>query len=170
MADAALTGRVRTVGEVALHELATLLGRFGVRLQYIAAGENIPGSFWGEPEAGIVERTVYARHDTPLHSLLHEACHIVCMTPARRASLVGDAGGDELEESAVCYLQILVADLCPGFDRDRSMRDMDAWGYSFRLGSTRRWFAEDADDARAWLSTRGLVDRSGYPSFRLRAA
>ncbi len=29
---------------------------------------------------------------------------------------------------------------------------MDAWGYSFRLGSTRAWFEGDAQDARAWLS------------------
>jgi len=33
---------------------------------------------------------------------------------------------------------------------------MDAWGYSFRLGSARRWFFEDADDARGWLVRRGL--------------
>ncbi len=27
-------------------------------------------------------------------------------------------------------------------------RDMDEWGYSFRLGSAANWFAEDAEDAR----------------------
>jgi hypothetical protein len=34
---------------------------------------------------------------------------------------------------------------------------MDAWGYTFRLGSAARWYAEDADDARQWLLERGLL-------------
>ena len=34
---------------------------------------------------------------------------------------------------------------------------MDAWGYSFRLGSTRAWFERDAEDARAWLAARSLL-------------
>jgi hypothetical protein len=34
---------------------------------------------------------------------------------------------------------------------------MDAWGYSFRLGSTRRWFEDDADEAVGWLRAHGLV-------------
>ena len=38
------------------------------------------------------------------------------------------------------------------------MHDMDAWGYTFRLGSTRAWFEQDADDARQWLAERGLLD------------
>jgi len=29
--------------------------------------------------------------------------------------------------------------------------DMDAWGYHFRLGSTRAWFEGDSDDAHDWL-------------------
>jgi hypothetical protein len=36
--------------------------------------------------------------------------------------------------------------------------DMDAWGYSFRLGSSRAWFEGDAQEARAWLSARGIID------------
>jgi hypothetical protein len=36
------------------------------------------------------------------------------------------------------------------------MQDMDAWGYSFRLGSTAAWFEADAEDARDWLRERGL--------------
>jgi hypothetical protein len=34
---------------------------------------------------------------------------------------------------------------------------MDAWGYSFRLGSARAWFEQDAEDARAFLEARGLL-------------
>ncbi len=49
-----------------------------------------------------------------------------------------------------------MADQLPGVGRDRLMQDMDAWGYSFRLGSTRAWFEGDAEDARQWLQDRGL--------------
>ena len=34
---------------------------------------------------------------------------------------------------------------------------MDAWGYSFRLGSSANWFYNDADDALAWLMKYQLV-------------
>ena len=97
------------------------------------------------------------RPDTPLHSALHEACHWLCMDAGRRRGLHTDAGGDDIEECAVCYLQILLADRLPGVGRARLMQDMDAWGYSFRLGSAAAWFESDADDARAWLQERGLL-------------
>jgi hypothetical protein len=48
------------------------------------------------------------------------------------------------------------------------MRDMDAWGYSFRLGSSRSWFESDAGDTRAWLLDRGLLSAAGTPAFVLR--
>lgn len=131
-------------------------------------GESINGSFWGESEAGIIGRCVYARADTPIHSLLHETCHTVCMSSARRQSLNKDAGGDDLEEAAVCYLQILLADQLPDVGRARLMADMDAWGYSFRLGSTAAWFDSDAGDACNWLFERNLIDRHGTPTLRLR--
>ena len=79
-----------------------------------------------------------------------------------------DAGGDDLEEAAVCYLQILLADEIEGVGRDRLMQDMDDWGYSFRLGSTRSWFTEDAEDAASWLAAHGIVDSAGLPTFALR--
>lgn len=145
-----------------------MLERFGLSLSIVVDGEVIAGSFWGEPEAGIVGRTVYARADTPVHSLLHEACHIICMNEERRACLDRDAGSDDLEETAVCYLQVVLADYIDGVSRDRLMQDMDAWGYSFRLGSTRRWFDEDAEDARRWLVEHGLLSDEGAPIFQLR--
>ncbi|HSG59696.1 MAG TPA: hypothetical protein VLA06_09210 [Woeseiaceae bacterium] len=134
-----------------------------------ADGRPITGSYWGDEEAGIVGRRVFARRDTPLHSVLHEACHTICMSADRRADLDRDAGGDDLEEAAVCYLQVLLADEIPGVGRERLMRDMDAWGYSFRLGSTARWFAKDAEDARNWLIDMRLVGHEGRPLFQLRA-
>jgi len=138
--------------------LALLLARYGLTLTLVAAGETIPGSYWGDSEAGLQGDLLFARLDTPLHSVLHEAGHYVCMSPERRAGLDRDAGGDDIEESAVCYLQVLFADELPRVGRERLFTDMDAWGYSFRLGSTRAWFEGDAEDARAWLSQHGIID------------
>ena len=149
--------------------LESLLGRYGLRLVLQDDGTPIRGSFWGDPEAGIVGLRVFARRDTPVHSILHESCHTICMPAARRAALDRDAGGGDLEEAAVCYLQVLLADELDGVGRGRLMRDMDAWGYSFRLGSTAGWFATDAEDARKWLINKDLITKAGRPTFRLRA-
>ncbi|WP_203594661.1 hypothetical protein [Wenzhouxiangella limi] len=137
------------------------LERLGLQLERIENRQPIPGSFWGDEEAGLIENRLYARDDTPIHSILHEACHWLCMDDDRRQGLHTNAGGDYDEENAVCYLQILLADRLPGFGRDRCMADMDAWGYSFRLGSARKWFEEDAAEARAWLVGRGILAASG---------
>jgi len=134
------------------------MSRWGLRLHILAPEDAIPGSYWGPPEAGLIGSTVYARPDTPLASLLHEICHWLCMDEARRAQLDTDAGGDVIEECAVCYLSVLVADALPGYSAAAMLRDMDLWGYSFRLGSAAQWFASDAEDARAWLQHRGLLD------------
>ena len=147
--------------------LSNLLARYSLDLCVVPDGEDIPGSYWGEPEAGLVGSRVYVRKDTPLHSLLHETAHLVCMDDMRRAAVLRDAGGDDAEEAAVCFLQVLLADSLP-VGRDRIMLDMDRWGYSFRLGTTRRWFEEDAEDAREWLVRNGLLDASGRPTWRLR--
>jgi hypothetical protein len=142
--------------------LELLLDRYGLQLRLVAPDEIIPGSYWGEREAGLIGAQVFARLDTPLHSVLHESAHFICMTPERRAGLDTDAGGDDAEESAVCYLQIVLADSLPNVGGQRMCRDMDEWGYSFRLGSAAAWFAEDAEDARAWLIRHGLLDESGH--------
>ena len=90
------------------------------------------------------------------------------MTAVRRARLVRDAGGDDAEESSVCYLQVLLADFFPTMGHPRMFRDMDQWGYSFRLGSTEAWFERDSEDARAWLLAHDLIDESGAPLWKLR--
>ena len=159
---------VLTVADVGPAVLSGLLERYGLALVVQPAGESITGSFWGDAEAGVVERTVYVRSDTPVHSFLHESCHVICMDEARRSGLDRDAGGDDLEESAVCYLQVVLADHIDGAGCDRVMADMDTWGYSFRLGSTRAWYEEDAEDAREFLIKHRLIDESGEPTFALR--
>lgn len=155
--------------DVGWEAVSSLLARFGLRLSEASPEEAIPGSYWGELEAGLLGNALHARGDTPLHSVLHEASHFVCMSSARRSSLHTNAGGDDLEESAVCYFQILLADQLSGVGRRRMFEDMDVWGYSFRLGSTRAWFENDAEDARRWLVERGLVEVSGEPCFRVRS-
>lgn len=148
---------VLRVRDIAFADAADLLARHDLRLEHVADGQPIPGSYWGECEAGLVGSRVYVRDDTPVHSLLHEACHLVVLPPERRAAVHTDATDSDEEEDAACYLQILLADALPGVGSVRLMADMDAWGYSFRLGSTRAWFEGDAEDARAWLAARRLL-------------
>lgn len=161
---------VTRVGAGHVEALRALLREHGLELVMLDADADIPGSYWGSPEAGLVGTSVYARPDTPVHSALHEACHAICMDDARRARLHTDAGGDHDEENAVCCLQILLADRLPGVGRERLMADMDAWGYTFRLGSSRAWFEHEADDARAWLEARGFVCATSPAGTRLAGA
>lgn len=147
-----------TIADIGFDAPAALLDGYGLRLVRVPDGEAIPGSYWGECEAGLIGCDVFARADTPVHSLLHEACHLIVMPAERRARVHTDATDSQEEEDATCYLQIVLADALPGVGRDRLMADMDAWGYTFRLRSTRAWFEHDAEDARTWLQDRGLLD------------
>ena len=158
---------VLRVADVIPRDISRLLRRYGLELVAVADDKPIPGSFWGDEEAGLIANRVYVRADTPLHSLLHETCHYICMDSARRSQLDTNAEGDYDEENGVCFLQILLADDIPGLGRERMLRDMDAWGYSFRLGSARAWFERDAGDALAWLQQYGLVDSAG-PTYHIR--
>jgi hypothetical protein len=141
--------------------IGLLLARYGLNLRMVTSGDSIPGSYWGESEAGLKGSTLFARPDTPLHSVLHEAAHFICMTPERRAGLDTNAGGDDAEECGVCYLQLLLSCELSQCGIDRACADMDEWGYSFRLGSTRAWFEQDAQDARLWLLGAGILDPQG---------
>ena len=108
--------------------LERLLAAYGLRVVWLPQGADIPGTHWGEPEAGLIGDTLYVRPDTPVHSALHEACHWICMPRARRETLHTDAGGDDHEENGGNY-----------------------------LGSARAWFERDAEDARDWLQDRDLL-------------
>lgn len=162
--------RVLRLADIDLAGLARLLAEFGLILSHCPDNEPIPHSYWGEQEAGLKENHLYARDDTPVHSILHEACHFICLDSARRRELDTNAGSDEAEENAVCYLQILLADEIEGFGRERMFTDMDSWGYSFRLGSSRAWFKHDADDALCWLISHNLSDSRQRIPVRLRQA
>lgn len=153
---------------IGFEHLHTLFGRFGLQVQQVAPNQPIIGSFWGGSEAGLVADRLYLRGDTPVHSALHEACHYICMDDSRRQQLHTDAGGDCNEENAVCYLQILLADHLPHMGRQRIWADMDAWGYTFRLGSSQAWFEHDADDARQWLQQHALISANGEVTWQRR--
>lgn len=159
---------MKLLGSIDLQSAGALLARFGMVLEMVQRGRAIRGSYWGAPEAGLDGNRLVARPDTPVHSLLHEASHYVCMTPERRRTLFRDAGGEDVEENAVCYFQILLSDGLPGVTRPQLFDDMDLWGYSFRLGSARAWFEQDANDAREWLRSHRLLNSDGSPNFSLR--
>lgn len=148
-------------GEFSLDELRRLLSPYGLYIEQVSPDQPIAGSHFGEPEAGLIGNRLIVRNDTPVHSALHEACHYICMDSARRSTLHADAGGGYEEENGVCYLQILLARRLPGYGAAWILRDMDEWGYSFRLGSARAWFEQDADDAREWLVAHGVLTSSG---------
>lgn len=159
---------VRSLRDICAADMQALLARYDMVLTVVPEGHEIPGSYWGESEAGLIGNGLYCRLDTPVHSILHEACHFICMDSTRRAVLERDAGGDFAEEDAVCYLQILLADHVPGMGVQQMCHDMDAWGYTFRLGSAGAWFAHDAADAAAWLQRTGLMDQLHQPTWILR--
>jgi len=148
---------VLCLADIGFDAPAALLARYGLSLHRVPDGAPIPGNYWGAPEAGIIGADVHARGDTPVHSLLHEAGHLIVLPAERRAAVHTDATDSVEEEDATCYLQIVLADALPGVGRDRLMADMDTWGYTFRLGSARAWFEHDAEDARDWLIARDLL-------------
>ena len=149
---------VLTMADIAFDDAAALLHRYGLALHRVADGESVPGSYWGDSEAGIIGTDVYARGDTPVHSLLHEAGHLIVLPPERRAHVHTDATDSVPEEDAVCVLQGLLGDALPGVCRERICADMDAWGYTFRLGSAQAYVERDAEDAWCWLQAHGLID------------
>ena len=148
-----------TLADIGFEAPAALLARYGLALIRVGDGEAIPGSYWGECDAGIIGTQVYARDYTPVHSLLREACHLIVLPPQQRAQVHTDATDSIEEEDAVCVLQALLGDELPGVGHERVLADMDAWGYTFRLGSASAYFHEDAALAWDWLHERGLADR-----------
>ena len=154
--------------DIDLQQFQALLAKYNLEINTVNDGKEIPGSWFGDSEAGIIGNRLYIRMDTPVHSALHESCHYICMDEIRRANLHTNAGGDYDEENGVCYLQILLADYIPEFGAQRMLSDMDEWGYTFRLGSSKTWFDEDAEDAQQFLVENKLIDSKNRPLWNLR--
>ena len=149
---------VQRIADINLDALRALLGAYGLTIELLDDNADIPGSYWGAPEAGLIGNRLYLRPDTPVHSALHEGGHWICMDDARRHSVHTDAKGTVLEECAVNYLQILLAEALADVGRERMLDDMTTWGYSYREGSVREWLNGDAEDARQWLIAHELLD------------
>ncbi len=163
-----MTKDVLTVAECNVSTIKNLLHRYHLRLIVSPDKVSIPGSYWGDSEAGLIANTVYVRNDTPIHSLLHETCHYICMNSERRENLDTNAEGDYDEENGVCYLQILLANDIFEMGKAKMFQDMDTWGYTFRLGSAEKWFKEDANDALNWLKKYHILDKTGVVNYQLR--
>ena len=123
-----------TCSELGREPLAGLLGCYGLGVEWVSAESEIPGSYWGESEAGLIGDHLFVRDDTPVHSALHEACHYICLDADRRARLHTDAGGECIEENGVCYLQLLLADQLPGVGRVADVRRHGCLGLYFPPG------------------------------------
>lgn len=164
----AASTNVLTCADIDPVKIDALLARYGVSARRVDQGQPIPGSYWGESEAGLIGQQIHYRGDTPAHSLLHELGHFICMTATRRQGLDTDAGGTDAEECAVCFLELVLAQHLPPFSTRRCLQDMDAWGYSFREGSATAWFDGDGLEAFEWLLRHELVDADRHPTWRLR--
>ena len=159
---------VLKVSDCSKSNINKLLHKYQLTLKLVEGDQAISGSFWGDSEAGLIGNIVYVRKDTPIHSLLHETCHYICMDEIRRESVNTNAEGDYDEENAVCYLQILLANDITEMTSHRMMQDMDSWGYTFRLGSAKAWFESDAEDALEWLQNKELLNSQNRPNYALR--
>lgn len=160
--------QVLCISDCNTKNLKKLLNKYHLNLNIEAGNTEIPGSYWGESEAGLIGNNVYVRKDTPIHSMLHETCHYICMDDQRRENLDTDAAGDYDEENGVCYLQIILSNFISEMGQKRMMQDMDSWGYTFRLGSAKKWFEEDAEDAFNWLITYQILDTHKKATFNVR--
>lgn len=153
-----------TLADIGFETPRALLARYKLDLIQVENSEAIPGSFWGECEAGVIGHVVYARSDTPVHSLLHEAGHLIVLPEEKRAEVHTDATDSVAEEDAVCVLQAILGDELPGVGRERIWDDMDEWGYTFRLGSAKAYFKNDAANAFQFLIDKQIIT----PDHRLR--
>ena len=72
------------------------------------------------------------------------------------------------EKNGVCYLQILLTDHLPDIGKDRMMTDMDSSGYTFRLGSTKTWFEQNAGGAKQWLINHRIIHEKQNPTWQCR--
>ncbi len=165
---AAANSRVTSLGDIEPAAIERLLTAFGLSLAGVAPGASIPGSYWGDSEAGLVGDRLFARADTPVHSLLHELGHYVCMDPTAARCARHRCGRRRRRGSGrVLPAGVARRRACEASAASAASRDMDTWGYSFREGSARAWLAGDGvprrvlGSRRTASSTRPRVRRGG---------
>ncbi|MDB2544126.1 hypothetical protein N9X63_03545 [Woeseiaceae bacterium] len=59
------------IGDFENKELNNLINKYHFKLKILADHETIPASFWGDPEAGLIGKTIFVKKITPLHSFFH---------------------------------------------------------------------------------------------------
>ncbi len=142
---------------------------YGARLERVPAGAAIPGSYWGDTEAGLdrqhrVRARRHARAFVPARALsLHlHGRRAPCRARDRRRRHATTRSA----ASATCRC------CSPSGSTASAQRAACAtWtrgATRFREGSARAWFDGDGAHARAWLLDHGLVDSAGQPTLRLR--
>ena len=67
------TVTVSLLADLDAADVRSLLARYGLKLTLVHETRAIPGSYWGDSEAGLVGNELLARIDTPIHSILHSA-------------------------------------------------------------------------------------------------
>src|SRR3546814_11455545 len=107
-------GEVLRLRDIAFADAAALLARYDLHLEHVPDDAPIPGSYWGESEAGLIGTTVHAPSDTPVHSLLHKACHLIVLSPDRRAAVHTDTPASAEEEDAVALRHAMPGEAHPG--------------------------------------------------------
>ena len=99
---------MQRIDEPMLAALRALLGPPGLRLHRVPPDADIPGSYWGGAEAGLIGDTLFWRADTPLHSALHEAAQQgisgKASTPFLLARVNELTGGDSLAANIALVL------------------------------------------------------------------
>ena len=142
--------------DIGFDDVAALLARYGLAARARRRRRADPRQLLGRTRSRPDRPRVHARDDTPVHSLLHEAAHLIVLPPerARRAYRRHRFGRGRRRRLRAA----VAARRRPARRRPRAlMADMDAWGYTFRLGSARAYFERDAEDAGPGCSARGLV-------------
>ena len=71
-APRALDSGVTLIADLREAEIRDLLSAYGARLVMMPCGRDIPGSYWGDSEAGLIESDVFVRTDTPAHRKILE--------------------------------------------------------------------------------------------------
>jgi hypothetical protein len=99
---------VLRVGDPAHPSLVELVRRYGAELLQQALTPCCRAHTGARSEAGLRGRVVRAR-GPPWHSVLHELSHYRVHDAGAAREPDRDAGGDDAEECAVCYLQIVLA-------------------------------------------------------------
>ena len=70
-----LMPEVTRIKDLSLALIGDHFAPHGLSVVLVSDDEPIPGSHWGDEEAGLIQNQLFIRSDTPVHSALHEGGH-----------------------------------------------------------------------------------------------